>query len=137
MSWDYSSSENVHWQAAKTRDEVLFLFLEEIGKRNKISSRALKNMHISQLREDEKTPERWRIVSRKTNTTALENFLRRATASVEGKKLTLDYIPKEGLISHTIATDVEVRKLLVQLSEEATALTQVAQSLLDYTETED
>ena len=76
-------------------------------------------------------------MNKKTNTTALENFLRRAIASVEGKKLTLDYIPKEGMISHTIATDVEVRKLLVQLSEEATALTQVAQSLLDYTETED
>ena len=137
MSWDYSSSENVHWQAAKTRDEVLFLFLEEIGKRNEISSRALKNMHISQLREDEKTPERWRIGNKKTNTTALENFLRRATASVEGKKLTLDYIPKEGPIFSAIATDAETRKLLDQLKGEAIALAQVAQSLLDYTETED
>lgn len=93
-------------------------------------------MHIYHT-EGEKTPERWKIVNKKTNTTALENFLRRATASVEGKKLTLDYIPKEGLISHTIATDVEVRKLLDQLRGEATALAQVAQSLLDYTETED
>ena len=77
-------------------------------------------------------------MNKKTNTTALENFLRRATASVEGKKLTLGYIPKEGMVSHAIATDVEVRKLLVQLSEEATALAQVAQSLLDCTEeTED
>ena len=77
-------------------------------------------------------------MNKKTNTTALENFLRRATASVEGKKLTLDYIPKEGMISHAIATDVEVRKLLVQLSEEATALAQSVEDLLDYTEeTED
>ena len=76
-------------------------------------------------------------MNKKINTTALENFLRRATASVEGKKLTLDYIPKEGMVSHAITTDVEVRKLLVQLSEEATALAQVAQSLLDHTETED
>ena len=77
-------------------------------------------------------------MNKKTNTTTLENFLRRATASVEGKKLTLDYIPKEGMVSQAITTDVEVRKLLVQLSEEATALAQVAQSLLDYTEeTED
>ena len=132
-----SLSESEHWQAAKTRDEVLFLFLEEIGKRNEISSRALKNMHISQLREDEKTPERWRIVNKKTNTTALENFLRRATASVEGKKLTLDYIPKEGPIFSAIATDVETRKLLDQLKGEAIALAQVAQSLLDRTGTED
>jgi hypothetical protein len=36
-----------------------------------------------------------------------------------------------------VTTDVEVGKLLVQLSEEAAALAQVAQSLLDYTETED
>ena len=77
-------------------------------------------------------------MNKKTNTTALENFLCRAIASVEGKKLTLDYIPKEGPIFSAITTDVEVRKLLVQLSEEATALAQVAQSLLDYTEeTED
>ena len=52
-----SLSESEHWQAAKTRGEILFLFLEEIGKRNEISSRALKNMHISQLREDEKKDE--------------------------------------------------------------------------------
>ena len=53
-----SLSESELWQAAKTRDEVLFLFLEEIGKRNEISSRALKNMHISQPREDEKKDEK-------------------------------------------------------------------------------
>ena len=42
------------------------------------------------------------------------------------------------MISHAIATDVEVRKLLVQLSEEATALAQLVEDLLDYTEeTED
>jgi len=76
-------------------------------------------------------------VNKKTNTTALENFLRRATASVEGKKLTLDYIPKEGPIFSAIATDVETRKLLDQLKGEAIALAQVAQSLLDRTGTED
>ena len=76
-------------------------------------------------------------MNKKTNTTTLENFLRRATASVEGKKLTLDYIPKEGMISHAIATDVEVRKLLDQLRREAIVLAQVAQSLLDHTGTED
>ena len=76
-------------------------------------------------------------MNKKTNTTALENFLRRTTASVEGKKLTLDYIPKEGMISHAIATDVEVRKLLDQLRREAIVLAQVAQSLLDHTGTED
>ena len=38
----------------RIQDEVLFLFLEEIGKRNEISSRALKNMHISRPSEDEK-----------------------------------------------------------------------------------
>ena len=76
-------------------------------------------------------------MNKKTNTTTLENFLRRATASIEGKKLTLDYIPKEGMISHAIATDVEVRKLLDQLRREAIVLAQVAQSLLDHTGTED
>ena len=76
-------------------------------------------------------------MNKKTNTTALENFLRRAIASVEGKKLTLDYIPKEGPIFSAIATDAETRKLLDQLKGEAIALAQVAQSLLDYTETED
>ena len=76
-------------------------------------------------------------MNKKTNTTALENFLRRATASVEGKKLTLDYIPKEGPIFSAITTDAETRRLLDQLKGEAIALAQVAQSLLDYTETED
>ena len=40
-------------QPKKTRGEVLFLFLEEIGKRNEISSRVLKNNAQSHTREDE------------------------------------------------------------------------------------
>ena len=76
-------------------------------------------------------------MNKKTNTTALENFLREATMYIKGKESTLSHIPKESLIFRTIATDVEVRKLLVQLSEEATTLAQVVQNLLDRTETED
>ena len=38
----------------RTQDEFLFLFLEEIGKRNEISSRILKNNILSRTREDEK-----------------------------------------------------------------------------------
>ena len=38
----------------RTQDEFLFLFLEEIGKRNEISSRVLKNNTLSHTREDEK-----------------------------------------------------------------------------------
>ena len=38
----------------RTQDEFLFLFLEEIGKRNEISSRVLKNNTLSRTREDEK-----------------------------------------------------------------------------------
>ena len=76
-------------------------------------------------------------MNKKTNTTALENFLRETTMYIKGKKSTLSHIPKESLIFRTIATDVEIRKLLDQLKREAMALAQVAQSLLDHTETED
>ncbi|TWP22239.1 hypothetical protein EUA67_00405 [TM7 phylum sp. oral taxon 352] len=38
----------------RTQDEFLFLFLEEIGKRNEISSRVLKNNTLSRTRDDEK-----------------------------------------------------------------------------------
>ena len=38
----------------RAQDEFLFLFLEEIGKRNEISSRVLENNILSRTREDEK-----------------------------------------------------------------------------------
>lgn len=76
-------------------------------------------------------------MNKKTNATALENFIREATTYVKGKRSTLSHIPKESQIFSAIATDVEIRKLLDQLKGEAIALAQEAQSLLDYTETED
>ena len=76
-------------------------------------------------------------MNKKTNTTALENFLREATMYIKGKESTLSHIPKESLIFRTIATDPEIRQQLAQLGEEAAGLAQLTEDLLDRTETED
>ena len=94
-------------------------------------------MHIYHT-EGEKTPGRWRIMNKKTNATALENFIREATTNVNRKKSTLSHIPKESMLFRTIATNPEIRQQLAQLGESAAGLAQLTEDLLDYTEeTED
>ena len=73
-------------------------------------------------------------MNKKTNTTALENFLRETTMYIKGKESTLSHIPKESLIFRTIATEPEIRKQLAQLGENATKLAQLIEDLLDHTE---
>ena len=69
---------------------------------------------------------------------SLEKYLGRAIASEEGRRLVIELAFQDIQVLSLATAEPEIRKQLAQLRKNATALAQLVEDLLDYTEeTED
>lgn len=69
---------------------------------------------------------------------SLETFLKRAIASEEGRRLAIEIAFQDIQVISITTAEPEIRERFAQLGKNATALAQLVEDLLDYTEeTED
>lgn len=69
---------------------------------------------------------------------SLEKYLGRAIASEEGRRLVIELVFQDIQVLNMATAEPEIRERLAQLGKNATALAQLVEDLLDYTEeTED